>query len=780
MPLPGLLRGLLIALVLLLAPVLPASAQTDDARRTELTTGIAAARAEAERLQGDFKGLLGLRDRTEALIAEAKALRREAEAALNRLQAQLAEIGRAAVPEAAAAEKRQLEAELAQVEAQARQDGQRLRAAEDLLTRVAEARRALFARRLLAPSPSPLTPAFWGELLDRALPQVGERLADLRARAAATGLDEEEMLGAALVLVLGLILYGITRSAGRRLARRWRRLCERAGIGPRRAAAVHALIDLVVTVAPVPVALALLILLNEDMDLSPGSVDSLAVRLLAAIAGAILGTGILRALTAPRDPALRLLAIGDPAARTIHRTGTAMLLIYASTLVLAEFAVMARFRPAIGEAATILAVLACCALLAGALARLAHAEPPNAEPPDGAALAAMPAAAPVGLLGALGPLAWAVTAAAFVCVLLGLTALGDFLIGRFLVTGVLVALGWIVLICVDALSVTPEDVARSGRLSRLCRTVSLRPETLALASIALSGVLHALVVGAMAFVVVGPWSLAHGELNPFQDAFLGTTVAELRGWLGAAGLALLAFGAGLLGTRLATGWLDRRFLPHTRLDAGARYSVITVVGYGGLALTLVVALGQLGVNPQSLTVIAGALSVGIGFGLQSIVSNFVSGLIVLAERPIRVGDLITVKGEEGRVKRISVRSTLIATGDRTDLVVPNTDLITSIVRNKTLTDDTQRLRVPLILDKETDVEVLHEILLKVAERHPNVAAHPAPSILLMRIGEHGLEYEVRCFLVDLAASDATRSELNTIWLTLFRRAGIRLGGPPAA
>jgi potassium-dependent mechanosensitive channel len=236
----------------------------------------------------------------------------------------------------------------------------------------------------------------------------------------------------------------------------------------------------------------------------------------------------------------------------------------------------------------------------------------------------------------------------------------------------------------------------------------------------------------------------------------------------------------VLATRLATGWLDRRFLPHTRLDAGARYSVITVVGYGGLALTVIVALGQLGVNPQSLTVIAGALSVGIGFGLQSIVSNFVSGLIVLAERPVRVGDLVTVKGEEGRVKKISVRSTLIATGDRTDLVVPNTDLITSIVRNKTLTDDTQRLRVPLILDKETDIEVLHEILIKVAERHPNVAENPAPTALLMRIGEHGLEYEVRCFLVDLAASDTTRSELNSVWLTLFRRAGIRLGGPPAA
>ncbi len=578
-----------------------------------------------------------------------------------------------------------------------------------------------------------------------------------------------------MVLVLALILYGISRSAGRRLARRWRRLCERTGIGPRRAAAVHAVIELCVTVAPVPVALALLILLNEDMDLSPGSVDSVAVRLLAAIAGAILGPGILRAMVAPRDPAMRLLAVGDPAARTIHRTGTAMLLSYAANLVFSEFAIMAQFRAAIGEAATILAVLACCALLAGALARLAHA-----EPPDEAEVAAMPAASPVGLLGGLAPLAWAVTAAAFACALLGLTALGAFLIGRLLVTGILVALGWIVLIGVDALSVAPEDVARSPRLSRLCRTFTLRPGTLALGSIVVSGLLHAVVVGAMVFVVIGPWSLAHGELNPFQDAFLGTTVADLRGWLGAAGLALFAFAAGLLATRLATGWLDRRFLPHTRLDAGARYSVITVVGYGGLALTLVVALGQLGVNPQSLTVIAGALSVGIGFGLQSIVSNFVSGLIVLAERPIRVGDLVTVKGEEGRVKKISVRSTLIATGDRTDLVVPNTDLITSIVRNKTLTDDTQRLRVPLILDKETDIAVLHEILLKVVERHPNVAAHPAPSALLMRIGEHGLEYEVRCFLVDLAASDATRSELNTIWLTLFRRAGIKLGGPPAA
>ncbi|WP_207767916.1 hypothetical protein, partial [Methylobacterium frigidaeris] len=174
----------------------------------------------------------------------------------------------------------------------------------------------------------------------------------------------------------------------------------------------------------------------------------------------------------------------------------------------------AQFRGVIGEATTILTVLACCALLAGALVRLAHAEPPDEE-----AVAAMPAASPVGVLGGLAPLAWAVTAAAFACVLLGLTALGAFLVGRLIVTGVLVALGWIVLICVDALSVGSEDVARSPRLSRLCRTFTLRPETLALASIVTSGALHALVVGAMVFVVIGPWNLAYGELNPFQDAF---------------------------------------------------------------------------------------------------------------------------------------------------------------------------------------------------------------------------------------------------------------------
>ncbi len=424
---------------------------------------------------------------------------------------------------------------------------------------------------------------------------------------------------------MSFLIYWACRAIGRRLTRRWRRFAERAGIGPRRAAALHTLIALGIMVAPVPVAVALVILLDDELDFSAGSLDSVLVRLVVAIAGVVLGTGILRALVAPRDPSVRLLAVGDSAARTIQRTGTAMLLIYSASLVFSEFTVMAHLRVAIGDAATILAVLACCGLLGLALVRLAHA-----EPPDAAEAAAMPAAAQVGILGALAPIAWVVTAASFACTLLGLTALGSFLIGRLLVTGMLVALGWIVLIGVDTLSVGREDVARSARLSRLCRTFTIRPETLALASIVVSGLLHALVVGGMLFVVVGPWSLAHGELNPFQDAFLGTTVADLRGWIGAAGLALFAFGAGLLATKLATGWLDRRFLPQTRLDAGARYSVITVVGYGGLALTLVVALGQLGVNPQSLTVIAGALSVGIGFGLQSIVSNFVSGLIVLA------------------------------------------------------------------------------------------------------------------------------------------------------
>ncbi|KQP31414.1 DUF3772 domain-containing protein [Methylobacterium sp. Leaf100] len=761
-----------VSLILaLLFGVVGGGAAAQDGPRPDLRRSLSEIAAELPLRQADFAGLSALRDRAEALAAESREVQARDAAALERARTARLDAGRIEPPPERDAAIRAADDALRSAEERVQADKALAADLDGLGNRITEARRRLFAARLFARGASPLSFGFWSELVDRALPQVAGKLSDLGTAMAAgqEGDDAAEIaIGAAVVLTGLLLLYAAIRKARRYTLDRWQRFAARTSISPRRRAAVHALLDMTLTVCSFPLAVVLLLVLNDDIDFTPGSLDSIIFRVLAAVAGALLGAGILRAMVAPRDPAHRLLAVSDGTALIVARTGHALILVYAADLVFAEFAVAAHFRIVISQAATMAMIALCCALLGLALLRLSRDEAPAESD-------AMPAARSAASLTILTPVVWAGLAVSFAAMLAGYTALGGFLIGRLIVTGLLLALGWVVLICVDALFVTRADIETSPRLLRLSRALAVPPDTLALGSAVVSGVLNVLAVTAMIFVVIGPWNLAYGELNPFRDAFLGTHPGDVRTLVGAAGFAALTAIVGVALTRAATGWLDRRVLPQTRLDAGARYSVITVVGYGGLVLTLLLALGQLGVNPQSLTVIAGALSVGVGFGLQSIVSNFVSGLIVLAERPIRVGDLVTVKGEEGRVKKISVRSTLLATGDRTDLIVPNTDIITSIVRNKTLTDVSQRLRLPVVLAQDTDLALARDILVAVAARHPNVAADPAPVLLLTKLGE-SLEVEARVFVHDVSQSDVTRSELNHLLLEFFRRAGIKLGG----
>lgn len=768
-----LVLALTLFATMLLATFDGATAQ--DGARADLRRVLAEIAMELPLRQADFKGLSTLRDRAEALIAESRQLRVENAAALERARTARLEAGRIEAAGEREAAARSADIVLKSVEEQIRDDGKFAKDAEEIWNKITELRRALFSKRLFAYSLSPLSPAFWSELIDRALPQVGGKLTDLGAAMTAEEEDGDWAINVIVVLFLlliGLFLYWVTQRVSRHVLARWHRFAVRTNISWRRRAAVHALIDMTLTVFSIPLTIALLIVLNDGIDFTPGSLDSIALRVLGAVAGYLIGAGVLRAMVAPVDPAHRLLAVGDRTARVVARTGRVLILVYAADLIFGEFAIAAHFRVVISECATMVMITVCCALLALGLLRLSQLD----EQVDAAAV---PAATSASHLTILTPIVWGVILASLAAMLAGFIALGGFLIGRLIVTGLLLALGWVVLICVDALFVTRADIERSPRLTRLSRTLAVQPDTLALGAIILSAALNVTVVAAMVFVIVGPWNLAYGEFNPFRDAFLGYQIGDVRNLIGAAGTAAVTAIVGVLLTRLATGWLDRQFLPQTRLDAGARYSVITVVGYSGLALTLALTLSQLGVNPQSLTVIAGALSVGIGFGLQSIVSNFVSGLIVLAERPVRVGDIVSVKGEEGRVKKISVRSTLIATGDRTDLIVPNTDLITSIVRNKTLTDVSQRLRLPMTFDRDTDIGLVRDILTAVAARHPNVAAEPLPVLLLTKLGEN-LEVEARVFLQDVSLGDSTRSELNLVLLEFFRRSGIKLGTGPVA
>ena len=230
-------------------------------------------------------------------------------------------------------------------------------------------------------------------------------------------------------------------------------------------------------------------------------------------------------------------------------------------------------------------------------------------------------------------------------------------------------------------------------------------------------------------------------------------------------------------TRLAQRVLENRILPMTRLNPGIRHSLKTLVGYVGLLFAFFTGVSALGFNLSNLAIIAGALSVGIGFGLQSIVNNFVSGLILLFERPIKIDDWVITASGEGRVKKINVRSTEIETFDRCSIIVPNSELISSSVQNWTYKDDTARVIVPVGVSYDSDPEEVREVLLKCAENHPQILSNPEPFVYFADFADSSLNLELRAFIRDANNSLLVRNDLRFKIFSALKKAGIEIPFP---
>ena len=186
------------------------------------------------------------------------------------------------------------------------------------------------------------------------------------------------------------------------------------------------------------------------------------------------------------------------------------------------------------------------------------------------------------------------------------------------------------------------------------------------------------------------------------------------------------------------------------------------------------ALSYAGFNLSNLAIVAGAFSVGIGFGLQSVVSNFVSGLILLAERPIKIGDLVTVGGEEGHVRKISVRSTEIETFDRANVLIPNSSFITDKVKNWTLRNNTARVTIPVAVAHGNDPRLVKKLLLKVAQDHLNVMTSPEPFIDFEDFNADSLNFKLYAYIYDLSKGTSTRTDLRIGILEAFEANSIVL------
>ena len=258
------------------------------------------------------------------------------------------------------------------------------------------------------------------------------------------------------------------------------------------------------------------------------------------------------------------------------------------------------------------------------------------------------------------------------------------------------------------------------------------------------------------------------ELGQFQ-------VVPLRILLAIALFALLVTAA-----RWAQMRLERHWLRYARIDHGAREAIVTITGYILIVISALIGLSVAGFEFRNLAIIAGALSVGIGFGLQNIVNNFVSGLILLFERPVKTGDWIVVGNTEGYVKRIRIRSTQIQTFDRADVIVPNSELISQQVTNWMLYDTQGRARVPVGVAYGSDTQKVKTVLEKIAQEHPSVitdGSYPEPRVLFLGFGDSSLNFELRCFIRNIDSRLQVISDLNFAIDAAFRAEGIEIPFP---
>jgi small-conductance mechanosensitive channel len=279
-------------------------------------------------------------------------------------------------------------------------------------------------------------------------------------------------------------------------------------------------------------------------------------------------------------------------------------------------------------------------------------------------------------------------------------------------------------------------------------------------------------------IVLVEWHLFSTSADAFDYlSALGISIGKSRISIGLILAALFLLYTSYCTSRIVQSILLQSVLPRRNVDKGVQLSITRLLHYSIMLVGFLMALQSLGFSLTNLTILGGALGVGIGFGLQAIVNNFASGLILLFERPIKVGDTIQIGEDLAEVKELGLRATIVQTFDNAEIVVPNSDLITSQVTNWTLKERRVRVKIPVGVAYGSNVEQVREILLRCANDRPEVLSSPPANALFLAFGESSLDFELRVFIPEFTDRRMILSELNLDINREFIDAGIEIPFP---
>ena len=633
-------------------------------------------------------------------------------------------------------------------------------------------RRDIFTRTLLARSSSILSPSLWTSIWR-------ETPADLRAlgiissawwSAATARLEGWAMLGF-LAGTLGIAFgYASVLKLQRRVVRRDPAKVEVSAFTKARGA-----IWVVASTAFAPmVAMALLIGLWRGLGLFNMRLDPLVTSLTDGVARVAITVAIARGLLAPGLPHWRLLDLSDKTVDRLARLALTVAIFVSAEKVMEAVIEVIGAGLALSVALRGLAGLVVAGMLAVGLQGIA-------QPPDEEDACLGPKLAPKrDWYGPMRLAIWASVAAIILATLIGYVSFAAFLVEQVVwVTFIGCGLYLLLALARESIGQGLQPQSRVGRA--LMTNLGLRRESLDQWSVVLAGAAQLGLITAAVMLALAPWGVESDDMfSSIRAAFFGFKVGDVTISLSGIIVSVLLFAIGFALTRGFQHWLESTLLPRTQLDAGLRNSIRTSVGYIGFVIAAAVGLGYMGLSFDKLAIVAGALSVGIGFGLQSIVNNFVSGLILLWERAIRVGDWVVLGEEQGYVRRINVRSTEIETFDRATMIVPNSNLVTGVVKNWVRGDKTGRIKIPISVHMSADPEVVRDTLIACAKGQDLVLRIPAPFVSFVGMTETLLKFELMCFVADVETSGRVKSDLHFDIFKRFKAVGIDFTPPAAA